>query len=188
MLLLGLDLAMHTGYALGRPGSKLVSGAVRVKMPEDGLYAAPWNLETFLQDLCAFELPDLVVYEAPIPLNAQMGDGRARSQDSLLMPIKLEQAVERFCLPRQIRWEKVYAATVRKHFLGKANFGDRQTTKTAVVDRCRTLGYIPRDRTPRNKAADPLYDQCDAIAVWDWACAARAKAPSRELHMFGERA
>lgn len=187
MLLLGLDLAVCTGFCLGRPGETPRSGSVRVKQPAEALYQAPWNLETFLQDLCLFGDPDLIVYEAPIPLNAQMGDGRARNEDALLMPIKLEQAIERFCLPRQIRWEKVYAATVRKHLLGKANYGDRQATKNAVFDRCKVLGLIPSDARIRNKSSDPLFDQADACAVWSWACAARAKHAPSELFLHGER-
>ncbi|TVR06663.1 MAG: hypothetical protein EA385_15205 [Salinarimonadaceae bacterium] len=188
MLIMFLDLAVQTGYAYGRPGEKPKAGVVRVKKPSDPLHIAPWNLETFLQDINAFGLPDLIAYEAPIPLNAAMSDGRPRSAEALLIPIKLEQAVERYCLPRQIRWERLYPATIRKHFLGKANFGQRDETKRAVLDRCRLLGYIDRDRVVRNKSSDPLFDEADALAGWDCASAKYARARPAELMLFGERA
>ncbi len=152
---------------------------------------APFNLETFLKDMNLFQKPDLIVYEAPISLHAEFTDGDGRripqSEESLKLPIKLEQAVERYCLPRDIRFEKAHAATVRKHFLGRGNFGSKAATKAAVVERCRLLGYIPKDRVMRNKS-DHLTDQCDALAVFDYACATWGKARPRELVMFGETA
>lgn len=187
MKILALDLATKTGWALGDSGAQPTSGVIRVRQPNEELKYAPWNLETFLQHKTTFDMVDLVVYEAPLSLHAVMRDGRVRNEESLLMPIKLEQGVERFCFPLDLRHEKVMPATVRRHFIGSGHRGKSIDTKRAVLAQCQRLGYVPKTITPPADG-NPLYDQCDALALWDYAAAMWGKRQPEVLHMFGERA
>jgi len=194
MLIVALDLAVQTGWAKGKPGEQPTSGVIRVKEPSDPLFRAPRKLYSFLRDLNAFgDLPDIIGYEAGLSVNARPRDPRTgepvpQSEESLLMPIKLEQAVQDWCLDRDIGpagFPRVYPATIRKHFLGKANYGTKLLTKQAVAERCMLLGYVRRQELPKS-ATHILYDQCDALALWDYLSAKYGRAHDRRLVLFGE--
>lgn len=179
-LILALDLANLTGFALGRPGEKPVSGTVDLDGKDSGRPRAIYNFQRWLADRWKTERPVLVVREAPFPLEAFRK--RRNSQDGVQMAYGLHGQIEAACEGCGIPLESVHAATVRKHFVGRANAGERSRTKAAIVQRCWLLGLMPKGIYDDNRA--------DAIATWDWAVATfgQRSAAVERLYLFGERA
>lgn len=180
-IIVALDIATNTGWSVGRPSdARPISGSVRLKKPEDIPQVAFRNmerfmLETILKGHCFGEEPALVVYEAPINPGAMMNMGNGADAVILAWGLvgALEASVGRFGL----RSEAANVQTVRKHFTGVARHGARAEAKSAVIQRCRTLGYMkPDDRADDNRA--------DALAVWDWAAHRFGKRVSGDMEMF----
>ena len=173
-----LDLARQAGYATGRPGAKPESGAMKLAPPKQGRDVVFGNLIALLNNQWRADRPAIVVCEAPLALDAVAKLGN--SQDLVRMTYGLHAIVGGMCARYGIRHEEVNVGSARKHFLGRARLGDRESTKAAVVARCHLLGYMHPENHNDNQA--------DALAVWDWACAHLMRTPPAELHMFGEEA
>lgn len=175
-----LDLAVNAGWASGAPGRIPESGAVRLKKPGEHRDVAFANLVAFLDTRWRDNLPDLVVKEAMLPLQAFKNIGNAEA--TVRMHAGLHAVVEALCVRFGVPWREAPDSTIRKHFLGKGRFGDRETTKAAVIERCHVLRLMPRDCADDNRA--------DALATHDWAAATfgRRSASTQTLHLFGERA
>jgi Holliday junction resolvasome RuvABC endonuclease subunit len=161
---LSFDLATLTGVAWGVTGGKPEACTVdlRSKKDDDGArYAKALRMaEHFVQK----HQPDLVCIEAPV-------GGREASA----FLIGLIACVEGQCVRMGIRVVKYYPASIRRHFLGRALTAKDFPAKTrahakaaikqAVVDRCRLLGWEPKD------------GNCgDAMAAWDYALALESRA------------
>jgi hypothetical protein len=182
MLILGLDLAVKTGFALGRPGATLAdglrSGTVRLKKGPEDIEIAPRNLGCFLRDLFRFKdsVPELIVYEAPLPFFAEHADQRQRNMESLVLPPSLVGSVETMAGIFGIPCVRAHAASVRKSFIGRANMGNREATKKAVIDQAKVEHLIPQDCKDDNRA--------DAVATWRFACIRNAGWRPPPLGMF----
>ena len=178
-VIVALDLAIAAGFAIGRAGERPRSGSVRLKKRGETERVAWRNLGCFLRDQFAFERPELVVYEAALDPAAMREIGN--SSHTVAMQWGHVAAVEAICGPLGVRTQAVNVQTVRKHFTGRARWGDRDEAKRAVIERCWMLGYFGRD------CAD--HDRADACAALDYACAVYGRRPlgSKELVMFGER-
>ncbi|MGD9544970.1 hypothetical protein [Methylocystis sp.] len=174
MLILALDIATYTGYALGRAGEIPASGSVRLKRPGEPADVAAFNMRAFLRDRLALERPDLICIEHYLNPVAQ------KSADAVILQLMCFGVAVAEAMARDIRLEKPAPATVRKHFIGAANMGERKATKAAVLNRARVLGYIPRDCRDDNRA--------DACAIFSFASANYARRRPAELMMFGESA
>lgn len=173
-----LDLGVRSGFAYGEPGGRPSSGTVALKASSDHRCIAFSNLIAFLQERWSISKPALVVKEAPLPLQAFKSLGNAAF--TVRVTLGLHGVVEGMCTRFGIPFEDIADATVRRHFIGKANCGNRAATKAAVVQRCHALGYIPRDCMDDNRA--------DALATWDWAAATFGNRVAGELRLFGEAA
>lgn len=181
MRILTLDLATRCGFAFGESGDAprvVKSGVVTLKDRDEERSAAYANLIAWLDKQLRERRPDLLLKEAPLNLQAFRNLGNAAF--TVRMTLGLHGIVEGVCKRFAIRCEEVADATIRKHFLGRANFGTRTATKAAVVQRCHALGYMPRDCVDDNRG--------DACATWDWAAATYGKRAPGALHLFGERA
>ena len=115
--------------------------------------------------------------EAPLPLQAYRNLGNAAA--TVRMTHGLHSIVEGMCVRFGLHHEEVADATIRKHFIGRRNMGERANTKAAVIQRCHVLGYMPKECNDDNRA--------DALALWDYAAAIHGAKASR-LHLFGEAA
>lgn len=196
MLILALDPATHTGYAMGEVGAKRpISNTVRVNHKGDPLLEAAINIRELLEGLSDGVRFDLIVYEKPLPAGV-MGRGIEKggkripqSEAAVKLPTILETAIYTFCRDHEIKCVAVAQDTVRKHFIddGGKRGNTRQTTKQNVFERAKLLGYFLPVEVP-TAIDSPLYDRADAVAMWDWACANHGRSPPKELHMFGERA
>ncbi|MCF1502174.1 hypothetical protein L0F51_00135 [Afifella sp. H1R] len=177
-IILTLDIATNTGFATGQPGALPRSGVVRLKKRDDEPMRAPRNLACWLRDQFVLSLPHMVIYEAPMATGAMLEAGNAsRTADLTWM---LVGAVEAVCGAYGIPSKTVNVQTVRKHFTGRARWGDRQKAKRAVIERCHLLGLIPGDCRDDNRG--------DACAIFDWASATLFRAPLPSFAMFQEPA
>lgn len=194
MRLLALDLARKTGWALGDTEGKPGSDVKILREASHDIEVGAAELGRHIRDICLLPgtRPDMIIFEAPMPIFTDKDERGARtikrSPDSLAQPPMLAGAVLAVAACYGIDCRKIWPVTWRKHFLGKANFGSPEVTKTATVERCRLLGLIPRESVVRNKSAAPLFDRCDALGLWHYGAAAFGRARPAELVLFGERA
>lgn len=172
-----LDLGQRTGFAVGRVGDVPRSGAVLLKAKSEHRSIALGNLIAWLDIEWRATLPDLVVVEAPMPLQA-FGD-RGNAEATVHMALKLHGIVEAMSSRFGVRMEQGHAATIRKYFVGKGRAGNRADTKRATIDRCRLLKLIPPDCDDDDRA--------DAIGTFEWGCATFMGKIPEALHLFGEK-
>lgn len=177
-LIFALDLATACGFAAGRPGETPRSGSVVLKKRDEHRGQALGNLIEWLRREWTDQRPELIVKEAPMPLQA-FAD-RANSEDAVVMTYGLHGVTEAMAARFGIRVEQAHPSTIRKHFTGRGRFGSRDDTKRAVIERARLLKLIPADCSDDNRA--------DAVAAWDWAAATfgQRSASTASLHLFGE--
>lgn len=172
-----LDLGQRCGFAVGR-STPVRSGTMILKTPSEPRAVAFSNLIAWLNEQWSRERPGLIVKEAPLPLQAFRD--RRNSEAGVLMAYGLHGIVEAMGVRFGILVEQAHPATIRKHFVGKGRMGARAETKAAVINRCRVLGYIPRDCVDEDRA--------DALAMWDFAASTHGVMAPTRLHLFGERA
>lgn len=174
MRIAALDIATVCGFCLGEAGAIPQSGSVRLKRPGEPPEVAAFNMRAFLRDRFTLERFDLLAVEHFMNPAAQ------KSADAVILQIMCFGVAVAEGMARGMRIEAPYPSTVRKHFLGRANMGERKETKAAVLNRAKALGYVPRDCRDT--------DRSDACAVFDFAAATYARTRPRELVLFGERA
>ena len=184
-VILALDIATVTGWALGQAGAKPLYGTVRLKKPEEHPRAAAFNMMAFLADMFQ-ERPDLVVWEEPMPpvfhVNRAAKTGVVHQNNaSMTLPIYLDGILYACCRRKGIECAFVNRMKILKHFTGKAKWGGRDEAKRAVISRCHSLGLMqPHEKND---------DIADAIAIHDWASAHRfRKCGSFALFDQGARA
>lgn len=174
MRIMALDIATTTGVAIGEAGAIPDSFSVRLKRPSDEVRVAPFNLLSFLRDRWTLERPDLLVIEHFLNPVAQ------KSADAVILQLMCFGVAVAMAQSYQVRIEVPHASTVRKHFLGRANFGERGETKRQVLLRAKALKYIPADCKDDNRA--------DACALFDFASFTYARVQPKALVMFGAQA
>jgi hypothetical protein len=198
MMILALDLGTHCGWCRGtsdidKPRGGVINLAEKGSDPADKVLA----LHGFLKDVNLRGIPDLVVYEQPMSINAMMKLGRPQNEEAMQLPFYLQGVIWLWCRIHKVKWESASPLTYRKHFLGMASAGvegqskdqKRLETKKAMLRQAKMIGYIGRDRNPtRADATDPLYDLADAFGLWDYAAAVWGRRRPAELFMHGETA
>ena len=175
---IGLDAGRRLGFAAGLPNAVPESFTVVLSKSDAGLAVQAGNLIAFLDKRFREDRPALVVKEAPFSL-AAFSDHHV-NEAAVRSAFGLHCIIDGMCQRYGITCREIAEVTVTKHFTGKARHGGRPARKRAIINRCRLLGYVAADCSDE--------DRCDALAVWDWACATLARVPPRELHMFNEGA
>lgn len=172
MIVLAIDPATVTGFAIGEAGTVPRSGSARLRRPGEARVVATHNMRCLLRDLTAFDKPDVVVCEDFLNPAAH------KSADAAILGIALFTIVEAWAFERKYRFEAANRSTVLKHFIGVGRTGDRASTKDAVIRRARLLKYIPSDCHDDNRA--------DAAALFDYGSVTFARRSPAALTMFGE--
>lgn len=171
MRILAMDIATHTGIAVGDSRGSPRAWSVDLGNPPDDRRFS--NVLRLTHDLIEQHAPDLIVVEAPV--------GGPKASAYL---IGLVACVRGCAFNRNVRCEVAHLGTVRKHFLGKSlsvkhyphlkAAAAKKAIKGEVMQRCRLLGW-PVDSD----------DEADALAIFDWSCATFAPRyqakPSGEL-------
>ena len=178
MIILALDVATRTGFAIGEAGKIPRSDTARLKKPGEDVQVAWRNIGFLLRDMFVLDKPDLIVVEAPMHPTAQ------KSPDAVVLQWGAVSVVTFIGAAYEIPIEWVNAQTVSKHFVGQSRFsaqqGGRDAKKKATIQRAQLLGYIPKDCRDDDRA--------DACAVFDYASARWGRVRPSNLVMFGERA
>lgn len=173
--LVALDVGRLLGVAVGMPGMIPESYSVVLSKPSAGLAVQAGNLIAFLDQLFRERKPFMLVKEAPFSLAAfsehRVAEGVVKSAYAL------HGIIAGMCARHGVECRDAYESTVTKHFTGKGRHGGRAERKAAIIRRCRSLGYLP--------AGCNDDDRADACAVFDFAAATYARAPSR-LVLFGQ--
>jgi hypothetical protein len=193
MRILALDLARRMGVAdgdsrwLGRSG--YAPGVEAVTLRGTSAEKRARFLGEWLGiRLAADKQYDLIVTESP------MNPAASKSDNATIDQLYYHGALQGLAGTYGVVVETAPVMAVRKHFCGVACAppvrGRKRTAKEAaearkfineaVLKRAILLGYLPAGSTD--------WDQANACALWDFACAKFARALPNELVMFGERA
>jgi len=162
--ILALDLASQTGWALSRlDGGEASSGTLRLagdEPEEKGAVLLGWLIDMFT--VSPFHH---LIYEAPIPVSHMGGKTNARTtQITFGLPMVAGAAAIKLGV-KGGRVRKARPNDVRKHFIGTRSAGDKNSTKRAVITRCRQLGFDPADD-----------NEADALALLDYQRALLSKS------------
>jgi Holliday junction resolvasome RuvABC endonuclease subunit len=182
-VVLALDIATVTGWALGEAGEAPTYGTLRLKKPDDHPREAGFNLMCFLADTFRSNRPDFVCWEEAMPpifhANQAAKTGRVMQNNaSMTLPVMLDGIVYACCKRIGIECQAVNRMKVLNHFTGKGRWGGRDEAKRAVIARCHALGLMqPKEKND---------DMADAIAIFDWACATRFRMAPRNVVLFDQ--
>jgi Holliday junction resolvasome RuvABC endonuclease subunit len=156
-LVLALDLATETGWALGRPGDlKPDSGTVRFAS-KGASHAAisggalEWMIEFSKERACDEVVIEQEVRKKKTWESSTDADDITRGLIFMARGVLFKRGVYRLTMAP--------VNTVRKFFLGDGSL-EREQAKHRTVQRCTALGWEPAD----DNAAD-------ALAIWAWRCA-----------------
>ena len=157
MLVLALDVATRTGYALGRVGERPTFGSIRfgnASSNDNIIFASA--LDWCARFLDPQPRPELLAIEALLPPDAMGGRTTRNVRDRLAGLHGIVRAVA--CLHDIPRIEAYAVGDVRSHFIGDRK-AKREVAKRETMRRCLQLGW----NSPDDNAAD-------ALATWSYAC------------------
>ncbi|HBU55375.1 hypothetical protein [Sulfitobacter pontiacus] len=158
MKILALDIATHTGIAVGSAGRDPQCWSVDLGegLTEDYRFSEILKLT---HGLIVTHEPDLIICEAFIG-----------GKNASAYLIGLVACVRGCAFNRAVSCELVFPATVRKHFLGKAytsrDFPGMKQAKAKIE-----IKKLVKQRAELMGWEIPDLDAADAAATWDWACA-----------------
>jgi hypothetical protein len=155
MVVLALDLASTTGFAVGAPGTVPVSGSVRFASQgssHEAVFAAALK---WMSDTMAKYDPSTVVWEAPLPTTFKRGLTNVGTTTLLYGLPAVIGACSYLKGVYDIR--KASPRDVRLHFIGCCP--PRKSAKTMTMKRCRDLGWPVGDD-----------NEADALALWSFMC------------------
>jgi crossover junction endodeoxyribonuclease RuvC len=136
-LILTLDLATITGWAIGRHGQRPVSGSVRLtSKPHAKIGSMGAALMDHVHALWIEHEFDRVVVEAPLITTKGM--------DRTRQALGLAGIVELWGYRRTVPVREAPASTVRKQVLGRGTF-PKGEAKSAVMAWAEAAGYRPQD-------------------------------------------
>lgn len=172
--ILALDLGVRTGWCEGEPGRATASMTYLLKRAGDPMPVAFANLAAIVGNRLRAGDVTLVVKEEPFHLGAFAA--RTGSEAAVRAAYGYHAICEAMCCRHGVPCISVAPATVRKHFIGRGNAGDRKATKASVVARAKQLGYLPSGSFDDDRA--------DACAVFDWASATHFRRAPEVLALF----
>lgn len=180
---LALDIATTTGWAMGPAGANPGYGTVRLKGKDEHPRDAAYNMMCFLADIFRAEVPALVCWEEPMPpifhVNKAAKSGRVQqNNESMTLPVMLDGVLYACCKRKGVPCLPVNRMKVLSYFTGKGRWGGSVEAKRAVIERCHSLGLMPK--TLRND------DIADAIAIHKWASATQFKICDDKVVLFDQ--
>jgi hypothetical protein len=170
-MILALDLASRSGWALGAAGETPRSGSVSFARAEHSMAAHFVGCRQWLTDFVAVNNPRIVVFEAPLAPSYVAG---RTNTDTVRKLMGLTAIVEEALYGKGFDVREAPVSKVREFFLGTAHL-KRREAKQATKHRCVELGWRPCD----DNAAD-------ALALWAYMVGIVAPAHGLKLlPLFG---
>jgi len=156
MVIMALDLASTSGWAVGEPGATPEHGSIRFAKPGASHEAVFAKAGGWMVNAIEKYHPELVVWEAPLPTSFRRGRTTADTT-SLLFGLPAVVGAAAYCL-KVFDIRKAETRDVRMHFIGSNP--KRAQAKPLVMRQCRAMGW---DVVDDNEA--------DALATWHYMCA-----------------
>jgi hypothetical protein len=155
MVVLALDLASVSGWAVGEPGDKPEHGSIRFAKPGASHEAIFAKAMDWADEIIAMCKPRLIVWEAPLP---GFKSGKTTSDVTTIL-FGLPAIIGAIAYRQQVfDCRKADTSAVRHHFIGCNP--KRAKAKPMVVRQCFAMGW---------EVADD--NEADALAVWSYMCA-----------------
>ena len=156
-LILALDIATNTGWAIGRPSGTPTASSQRFGQfhsEQHDVFAAAikWFSEFLLQD----PRPDTLIVEAMLPPTAMKGQTSRAVRDRLAGLHGCFLGVAKLRGVGEISQASV--GDVRAHFIGD-RMCRREQAKREVMRQCEMQGWNAED-----------HNAADACALWSYAC------------------
>jgi hypothetical protein len=155
MIVLALDPSTHCGFAHdGATPGKPIMGTKHLPSVDgndnDGFDygSCADHFFDWLWELIDVVQPDLLAYEAPLP--AQVLAMQKKKEWITRMQYGLAWTIEQICRRRNIICHERRIDKIKKFWTN-----DAHANKWAMIKRCRTLGWDPKDD-----------NQADAAAIW----------------------
>ena len=182
MKILALDIGEHrTGYVLGEAGKTSPAKLLLLRKTGERTEDAAAALAKFIRNVCEDDRPDLIVMEHYLRAAAARAMSGGSAHDA---QVGLHFAVRAVAACYGVRVETMEAASVRKHFCGRASANprrargekrsaaernaDRAATKAMVVKQAQLLGYLAPTCFEDNLAdAAALHSAAARFAVAD---------------------
>jgi hypothetical protein len=155
-IVLALDLASQTGWAVGPPGGDPTSGTMRFGGEGRSHEATFAGALRWMSDKCMLYRPTVVVWEAPLPTSFKGGSTNINTSTLLFGLPAIIGAVAHLKGIYDVR--KARTTDVRHHFIGSNPKG--KDGKKLVQRQCRAMGFDVADD-----------NEADAIATWFYMCA-----------------
>ena len=154
-IVLALDLASVSGWAVGEPGGTPKHGSIRFASKGASHEAIFHHAMQWIECRILIDKPDLIVWEAPL---GGFKNGKTTSDVSTIL-FGLPAIVGVVAYQHQIfDCRKADTAAVRHHFIGCNP--KRAKAKPMVVRQCIAMGW---------EVADD--NEADALATWSYMCA-----------------
>ena len=174
MIILALDLASVSGWAVGEPGGEPAHGSIRfasVGASHEAIFAAAYNWTH--RNINTYE-PTIIVWESPMPPQARRGASNINTTTLLFgLPAVIGCAAY---LRGIYDCRKAYVKDIRRHFIGSNPKG--AVAKKLVVKQCAAMGWDVADD-----------NEADALATWHYMCALiDPKLAVAPTPLFGRRA
>lgn len=153
---LALDLALVTGWAVGQPGGKPMSGTVRFGSPQSSHEAAFAAALTWAAGKIREYQPTLIIWEAPMSTLFNRGNTTNNTTTLLYGLPAVIGAASHLLGIYDVR--KAETRAIRNHFIGCNP--KRAKAKPMVMRQCRVMGWPVDDD-----------NEADALATWSYMCA-----------------
>lgn len=167
-MILSLDLATVTGFALGDLRGVKVSGSRRLPSTGEDIGAFAEAFRDWLTQGLTRHKPASLVYEQPIMAKTALMTARKLYGLTWQTELTVRDLKKAKVLAPEFTVQEVNMSDWIKHFLGAGNVPrDRASRKAAVMQMCRVRGFHFDDD-----------NEADAIAILDYAlaCASPASA------------
>lgn len=174
MIIVALDLASVSGWAVGEPGGAPTHGTIRFASAGASHEAIFAKAATWFADLVVDHKPTLIVWEAPLPTS--FSRGRTNSDTTSLL-FGLPAVVGAIAYQQGIYdIRKAETKEVRQHFIGCNPI--RTRAKPMVMAMCRAMGWDVSDD-----------NEADALATWHYMCSLISpQLAMRPTPLFGRHA
>lgn len=161
---LALDIATTSGAAFDGPEGVPAFSTHKGKVHTPGDFGAmATGFRGWINDLITVQTPDHLVFEAPWFASGPSSTSRFTSPDVVTILVGLAFLAEQIAHERAVPCSKVAVSTVRKHFLGSARV---EKPKQAVLERCRLLGWRPKNDHEGDAGA--LYSYAKSLLDPTW--------------------
>jgi Holliday junction resolvasome RuvABC endonuclease subunit len=161
-VVLGLDIATQTGWAVGHPDGEPRYGSLTLPYEGDSAGKPMAFLRDWMGEMISTYNVELIAYEAPFVQHKREGHAlKTVSLCGLVDLVGYDRSLPTYCID---------ISSNKKFFTG-----DGHASKVAMIRTCRLYGW-----TPKND------DEADALALWSYAVNWRYPASFRNRKLSAD--